>query len=175
MASRKRVHGTVLKVDVALTVPAVRMLVVVVGLYDDDSIEHEFLPVVAIQAFRELHFTADGDKECPPESATVDGLERAGWRFRQSLTVPDVMFINENHLDLALEHFPTMMMVSATDYQIVAAPWDPREDAERLQPVVDELAARLRTRYKPQSPKRRKGPKLKLLFPVSEPYLPEQA
>ena len=173
MARRKCVHGTVLKVDVALPVPAVRMPVVVVGPYDDDSIEHEFLPVVAIQAFRELHFTADGDKECPPESATVDGLERAGWRFLQSFKVSDVMFINENHLDLALEHFPTMM-VSATDYQIVAAPWDPREDAERLQPVVDELAARLRTRYKPQSPKRRKGPKLKLVFPVSEAYLPKQ-
>jgi hypothetical protein len=120
------------------------MLIVVVGLYDDDSIEHEFLPVVTIQAFRELHFTADGDKECPPESATVDGLEKAGWRFLQSYTVPDVMFINDNHRDLALDHFPTMMKVSATDYQIVAAPWDPREDAERLQPVVDELAARLR-------------------------------
>jgi hypothetical protein len=117
------------------------MMLVGVFVDEDDEDEYLFFPVLAIMAQRLLFFAAaPGDH--PRESATAAGLEKAGWQFYDHKMEFDVLFTDpEGRVNSAWGFF---VGLKDAGFRVVTTPWDPSEDEEALQEIVDELRVKIR-------------------------------
>jgi hypothetical protein len=141
--------------SIALTAPAVRMVVVSVSVTRDPAPYDggDFLPppdvdgyyvwsvvypVLALVASAERHYTtgrrAALDPGLPP---THDAAEGEGWVFAQHITLYDVLVHTEEYgIIPAAEAFDA----PNEEYRVVLCHWPESEDERRLAGIVAELA-----------------------------------
>ena len=142
MATKKKVERYSLPLGVALTTPAVRMLVVSAWACRDGddpwNVEDRVFTVLAIQATLAMElqrYFRPGEYDRPP---TYNAACEKGWfGERPAVTHELIVFggfddLNDPGLYLASEAFDN----SNEAYRSVLADWPPEEDAARLSEVV---------------------------------------
>jgi hypothetical protein len=144
-----------------LAAPAVRMVVLMAWAVEEEGITHtgeECAPVVALETRSHDVYTKKAVDLMPPTAPTHETLEAMGWRFDEHELVYGALFLyygdsEEGVLVSTLEH--EYWGASNLVYRLLACPWPPEADEQRLQAARDELKAsalaRLKTRREPPS------------------------
>lgn len=130
---------------VALCAPAVRLVVVQVWAEVGESDEvvarsHVFHPVVAIRARVEHDYSIylDPGEDSRRRGRTHRDMESLGWHYEGSHVTESCLVVNEEFDDLGDLEDLSILNGRST---VVACPWDPREDDERLKSAVEALHA----------------------------------
>lgn len=140
--ARARTHHTVshkLTAAVSLSAPSVRTMVIVVSV-SEGLPWSESVPVVSLEAriIREYSASVPVGQSAPtaPDHA---GMIRAGWTYEGERVERDAIVIDDEMGLMAAEELYGDVCNLA--YRIVATPWDPAEDDDRLKPAIASVQA----------------------------------
>jgi hypothetical protein len=129
----------------SLCQPAVRMVVVRVFAFDDDAgnltTDVQFDPVLAVAAIQWRNFAKhDGPGSYSTLSSVSERTNRQeGWEPSDVNFTADVMFADPENGPSFYYHDHDGWGCSNERHKVVACPWPPEEDGERLRGVVEML------------------------------------
>jgi hypothetical protein len=159
MANTPKFESHTLPTALAMTTPAVRMVVVemwgqrperfeetegpdAMGNWPDEP-RHRFIPVLALVGRHVDDYSRRATGSGPPLTApTWRGMHEKGWVYEGFELKFDALILEENYgLILASDAYASTANVV---YDLAVCPWPADEDEDRLAPIVAELREGLR-------------------------------
>jgi hypothetical protein len=146
-----REHRRSLVEQVAMCPPAVRTVVVQAWLDEPDRVsEHRVYPVLALRSYLSHDYTRPretGPDRYPETAATHAAMTELGWHHDPNVYATIEAIVAHEEFGLVgteVGHFDH----DNSAHEVVACPWPPDEDEERLAPdrLVEQVAERLRYR-----------------------------